>query len=60
MNASPIKISKNQEEKNVVLTREQVQTIIKENGSNLVSLNKAITKKIIVNWEAIVKLAQGV
>ncbi len=58
VNNSVSNISSNQEENVIGTSREQVQAIIKENGSNLVSLNEEITNKIIVNWEAIVKLAQ--
>lgn len=59
INDTFLKSLNNQEGNDFVPTREQVQAIIKESGSNLVTLNEAITKKIIVNWEVIVKLAQG-
>lgn len=58
INAPLIKTSSNQEKNAIFPTREQLEAIIKENSSNLVSLNEAITKKIIVDWEVIVKLAQ--
>lgn len=49
-----------QEESIVIFSAEQVQTIIKRNSSNLISLNTAIMREIIVNWEAIAKLAQDI
>lgn len=58
INDSLTKTSSNQEKNVIVPTKEQVQAIIKENSSNLATLNEAIIKKIVADWEVIVKLTQ--